>query len=248
MISRFVAWNRRSARKLEMTYPVFFRAPSYKGELDRRIAAGISSYSPAIILEVGGIDRPLLQKSPAYTYIGLDIETQPSCEEIYDRFLVQSVEKPILVEADMVISITLLEHVPNNTAATASMFAALRPGGTTHHYMPSKWHPYSIATRLVGPTLQRFLIRHLRPDDIAVTGYPTFFDKCSPGAMSALFQKQGFVDVDVMAFYRASDYFAFFLPAFLAVAAFENVCERLGLRLLASGFVISARKASAEKL
>ena len=142
----------------------------------------------------------------------------------------------------MIISITVLEHVPDNASAARAMFGALKPGGTMHHYVPSKWHPYSVALRLVGPSLQKKLIAILRPEAVAVTGYPAFFDHCSPGDMERLLQQAGFGDIRIKAFYRASDYFAFFLPAYLAVVLFEALCEACGWRLFASGFVISAAR------
>ncbi len=247
MLKSFVSWNRKACDALARRYPAVFDAPSYKAELEQRIAADIVRLHPTSILEVGGIDRPLLARQPAFDYIGLDIEEQPDCYQIYDRFIVQSIESPVDAQADMVISITLLEHVPNNDAAVGSMFAALRPGGSTHHYVPSKWHPYSIALRLVGPVMQKRLIRLLRPGAIAVTGYPAFFDHCSPSAMSALFRRHGFADIDVKAFYRANDYFAFFIPAYIVVTLFENLASVIDWRLLASGFVISARKSTLDQ-
>lgn len=238
----FIGWNRGVAAWLERRFPDVFGAPSYKAELERRIAHDIERLRPSAILEVGGIDRPLLTRSADFTYIGLDIEERPDCYLIYDRFVVQSIEQPVDIEADMLISITLMEHVPNNSAAAGSMFVALRPGGVMHHYIPSKWHPYSLALRLVGPVLQRWLIPYLRPSAVGVTGYPAFFDHCSPSAMAKLFRSRGFDSVDTMPFYRASDYFAFFLPAYLFVALFENLCARLNWHVFCSGFVISATR------
>jgi hypothetical protein len=124
------------------------------------------------------------------------------------------------------------------------MYQALNPGGVTHHYVPSKWHPYSIALRLVGPRMQRRLILLLRPEAIEVSGYRAFFDHCSPAAMARLFERQGFIDIDIKAFFNAKDYFPFFIPAFIVVSVFEKVCEAFDLRLFASGFVISARRPS----
>ena len=239
-IKSFVALNRRASAWLEARVPSVFGGPDYIEELRRRIDAGIAAAKPRTILEVGGIDRPLLSRKPDYKYLGLDIEERPSCHDVYDGFIVQSIEQPVRQTADMVISTTLLEHVPNNDAAIRVMYGALSPGGSTHHYLPSKWHPYSIALRLVGPVLQKRLIAVLRPDAVAITGYPAFFDHCSPGAMAGLFRQAGFADIDIKPFYRASDYFAFFLPAYVVVALFENMCSGLGLRTFCSGFVISA--------
>lgn len=117
----------------------------------------------------------------------------------------------------------------------------LTPGGTTHHFIPSKNHPYSICLRIVGPKLQKILIRYLRPDSVAETGYPAFFDHCSPQEMEELFQRAGFTEIDLQPFYRAHDYFAFFLPAFVLITFYENFCKYFDLRPLCSGFVISAK-------
>jgi SAM-dependent methyltransferase len=242
MLKRVVALNRKAATWLECHFPGIFGAPCYRAELKRRIMSDIAALVPRTILEVGGIDRPLLNNHSSFEYIGLDIEERPDCNNVYNRFIVQSIEHPVDVTADLLISITLMEHVPDNLAAVKSMFDALRPGGATHHYIPSKWHPYSVALRAVGPTLQKQLIPLLRPAAVGVTGYPAFFDYCSPTAMQKLFEEQGFVSVDVISFYRASDYFAFLLPAYIVVALFENLCLVMGWSLFASGFVISARK------
>jgi SAM-dependent methyltransferase len=242
MIAKFVHTNRKAAAWLERSFPGFFAEPSYKLELEQRIRADLSRRKIDVVLEVGGIDRPLLSRSEEFEYIGLDIEVRPECHEVYDRFIVQSVEAPIDVSADLIISITLLEHVPDNRSAVGCMYAALRRGGATHHYVPSRWHPYSLALRAVGPAMQKRLIRLLRPDAAAVTGYPAFFDHCDPRAMARLFHAAGFVDIDVKSYYRASDYFAFFLPAYLAVALYENLCRAMEWRMLSSGFVLSARK------
>ncbi|MER9926257.1 class I SAM-dependent methyltransferase [Mesorhizobium sp. M0048] len=242
ILKTFIAWNRNAAAWLERRFPAIFGAPSYKAELERRIIDDIERLKPSAVLEVGGIDRPLLKRSTSFAYIGLDIEEKPDCYRIYDQFIVQSIEQSVDVEVDMLISITLMEHVPDNKAAARSMFLALRPGGVMHHYIPSKWHPYSVALRIVGPVIQKWLIPHLRPAAVSVTGYPAFFNHCSPSDMTKLFRHQGFEKVDVRSFYRASDYFAFFLPAYLTVALFENLCAMLDWRIFCSGFVISARR------
>jgi hypothetical protein len=44
---------------------------------------------PKVILEVGGVDRPLLPRSKDYTFCGVDIDNRPECVELYDQFVVQ---------------------------------------------------------------------------------------------------------------------------------------------------------------
>ena len=212
MIRSFVRANREWSARCRQRHPRFFDYPSYHQELRTRIDRALAGGATSV-LEPGGIDRPLLERNG-----------------IPGRY-------------DLIISMTLLEHVPDNAAAARSIADALLPGGSTHHYVPGGYHPYALATRLVGPRLQRRLIRLLRPQvEEHTSGYTTFFDHCTPAAMSRLFRDAGLIDVDCKAFYRANDYFAWLLPAFLFVTAFENLCRWLDWRVFASGFVISARR------
>jgi hypothetical protein len=242
-MSKVLGWNRKISKRLVNRYPSFFSSPNYADDLKLRIAQDICSRNVESILEVGGIDRPLLERHKGYAYDGLDIESREDCYSIYDNFHVQSVEVPIDGRYDMVISITLLEHVPDNEKSIQVIFNCLKSGAWTHHYIPSKWHPYSLGLRIIGPKWQRRLIPILRPGTEHVTGYPAFFDYCSVAAMTKLFNKVGFLNINAKPYYRANDYFAWFFPAFLLVTAFEWVCSKLGWSIFASGFVISAKKA-----
>lgn len=211
-------------------------------ELQNRIVNSVAEVCPDCIIEVGGIDRPLLSRSDAFIYVGVDIEERERCYEVYDRFIVQSIEQPLDCSAKLIVSTTLLEHVPNNKAAITSIARALEPGGVTHHYIPSKWHPYSILLRMVGPTAQKILIKTLRPGAADVTGYAAYFDRCTTWEMRKLLAESGLEKIETTAYYRANDYFAFFVPAFVAVTIIENLCRALHIELFASGFLISAVK------
>lgn len=215
----------------------------YFAELKDIVNQQISLLHAKTVLEVGGIDRPILRKNSSFTYIGLDIEERASCYQVYDDFLVQSVEHPIPIRADLVISTTLLEHVENNAASAYQIQQCLEVNGVTVHYVPSKYHPYSLILRIVGNRIQKILIDVLRPDSASITGYPAFFDQCSPSQMRSVFLDVGFKDVQVIPYYKAIDYFAFFLPAYILVAAYENIIEFLGISELCSGFIVVAKRA-----
>jgi SAM-dependent methyltransferase len=241
LILAFIEWNRRQCYAFVRRFPRFFRKKTYTEELMRRIQVTLDQNVESV-LEVGGIDRPLLEKGIGFEYVGLDIEAKSECYAIYDRFLVQSVENPIDGPFDAVISITVFEHVLDNRAALKSMFDALKPGGVMHHYIPGKGHPYALILRLLGPTWQKKLISITRAKSKETTGYPTFFDHCTVKGMLKLFRETSFEDTDIDIHYGANDYFSFFIPAFVLITVFENVCRALGLTYFASGYVISARK------
>lgn len=240
----FVRGNKALARGVTIRWPGFFRSPSYLHELARLIHADIERLQPPCVAELGGADRPLLSRGGSYALLGVDIDDKPECRASYDQFLVMSVENPLPVLVDMIVSTTLLEHVRDNNRAIGSIARSLNPGGRTHHYMPSKWHPYSLLLRMVGAAWQKRLIGMLRPEAAGTTGYPAFFDHCSPGQMLRLFRRHGFTEVEIVPFYSAAGYFDFFLPAFLLVRLHERVCSFFQVRALSSGFIISATKAT----
>lgn len=242
IVRKFINLNRKYARRLMYRYPNFFGSESYHDKVQEMISLFLRERKPTNILEIGGIDRPFLEKGQGYIYDGLDIEERKDCYKIYDNFFVQSVEDEIAGRYDCVISITLLEHVKDNNACVKNIYSSLNHGGATFHYIPSKLHPYSISLRILGEKLQKRLIPLLRPGAETVSGYVAYFDYCSPDAMSRLFSKHGFTDMEVNVYYRANDYFAFFVPFFVLVTIFENVCKIFDLRMFASGFIISARR------
>jgi hypothetical protein len=244
LIRSFATWNRRGCQALARRFPGLIGRERYHDVFRQRVTADLAKLR-GDVLEVGGIDRPMLTKGAGFGYDGVDIEGKEECHRIYDNFFVCSIEKPLGKSYGMIISMALLEHVCDNRASVRNMFDALLPGGTTHHYLPSARHPYAMCLRAIGPKWQKILIRHLRPAAVQRTGYPAFFDHCSIEKMRALFLETGFEEVDVKPFYGANDYFAFFIPAWISIVLFEFVCRRLGWRYFASGFVISARKPQA---
>lgn len=244
-LSRFLDLNKRICADLERRFPNFFDAQqagtTYFPEVRAQLAPYTKKGSGARLLEVGGIDRPLIERSADYEYVGLDIEERPRCHEVYDDFLVQSVEDPLPGEFDAIFSITLLEHVQDNAASSRSMFGALKPGGETIHYVPNKGHPYALILRAVGNKIQRKLMT-LTEGAETKGGYPTHFDGCTPRQMSKLFKNAGFSDVRTILYYSPTKYFLVFVPAFVLMASFMQLCRALGVSYFCSGYVISARR------
>ena len=242
LINLFVSFNKKLTGIIDNRFPRFVETQKYKDMILSYVEDFISWHNNCSVLEVGGIDRPLLKHLSKFRYDGIDIEYKAQCEKIYDNFYVQSIEEPIENKYDLIISMTLLEHVRDNDASITQMYKALRTGGYMIHYLPSKYHPYSLALRIVGPKGQRRLVKTLRPWAVDITGYPAFFDRSSPKEMRKLFNCKGFKDVETIPFFRANDYFRFFLPCYIAVTLWENICKALKWEQYCSGFVIIARK------
>lgn len=242
MLKWFVKTNRSLCSIFNSKFPALLPNGNYRRELLELIDRFIAGRSFTRVLEVGGIDRPLITKSPNIRYDGLDIEHTDKCDLIYDNFYTQSIESAIPSKYDMIISITLLEHVPDNQASIKSCHETLVNGGAMIHYLPSKWHPYAVILRIVGPGLQKWIIAKLRPDSLKVTGYPAFFDRCSPREMKKTVQYAGFKNIQIIPFYNATDYFAFFFPLYLLILAWENICYLFRFEWACSGFIFLAFK------
>ena len=242
-VRKFVSFNRRLSKVLDKKFPNFFgRTRNHHKDLKHHINELVQIKKGCRVLEVGGVDRPLLDKGEHFHYTGLDIEWRSDCDFLYDEFITQSITSPISKKFDLIISNTLFEHVEDNTKSFNVMFDALNEDGFMLHYIPSKNQFYSILTRMVGPTLQNLLIRYLRPNAMKGTGYRTYFDRCSPNEMESLCKKVGFCDVQIVPYYRATDYFAFFLPFYICVAVFEKIFEKFGWKYFACGMKIYASK------
>jgi len=242
VLDKLVSFNVKLSQIIDQRIFCFSKKESYNNRLSSLVNEVIDKCKPCAVLEVGGINKPLLKRSKEIRYDGLDIEHKEQYERIYDNFVVQSIEEPIRDGYDLIISKSVLEHVRDNDAGIKQMYQALRTGGYAIHYLPSKYHPYSLALRLLGTRWQRRLIKVLRPWATDETGYPAFFDKCSPKEMRMLFQSKGFDCVKIIPFFRANDYFRFFLPFYIAVTFWENVCAKFRLEQLCSGFIIIARR------
>ncbi len=244
MFSKFVRFNLKISKFLALRFRGFFIGnKDPQQDLKSIINDNISNEEKLNILEIGGIDRPILSKSPNYIYTGLDIEKNENCNFLYDNFYVQSIENEIKGKFDMIISSTLMEHVENNDKAFTNIFNSLKKGGGTFHYIPSKNHFYSIILRIVGPRLQRIIIKHLRPQaSLEITGYPAYFHRCCEIDLRKLLQKIGFKDIKIIAYFKAGDYFAFFTPLYLLITFLENFMETFNIRFFASGLIVCAKK------
>lgn len=247
IIKILVKMNRSASGYLKKKIPLIFGEKSYNrafvDELNR-IVQELKSKNDVKILEVGGIDRPVLQKDKWCQYDGLDIEDKKECYDVYDHYYVQSIEQrlPQDKQYDLVVSKTLLEHVPNNEETFRTIYACLKNNGYSLHYLPCKNHPYSLCTRAVSHKWQKILIKYLRPQSVSVSGYKVYYNLCAPGELKRCLKAIGFKDISIKCFWNENDYFAFCLPAFIIVSLMNKIFQMLNLKYVASGMVVSFRK------
>ena len=90
LVRRIVRINRSLCKFIGKRASRYGSSGSYHDELISRIETGLLSGARSV-LEVGGIDRPLLTKSGDFRYTGLDLESVERCAQVYDTFSVGSI-------------------------------------------------------------------------------------------------------------------------------------------------------------
>lgn len=143
------------------------------------------------ILEVGGIDRPVLKKGLAYSYDGIDVDHTMECNKIYDNFYQQSIEEKLPNKYDVIFSKLVLEHVKDNFRSWSNMYNSLNESGVCLHLLPAGLHPFSIINRFIGNFLQQKLIPYLRPD-AKNTGYKAYYHCCTSISLKMIAEKNRF--------------------------------------------------------
>ena len=248
LLRKFAQANVRLCSALERRFPRLLASrlgeATYLSEMRKRLAP-YQEKGGVRILEVGGIDRPLIERGAGYVFAGLDIEDKERCNEVYDEFRVQSVEQPIDGQYDVIYSVTVLEHVPDNVAAASSMFGAQQPGGIAIHYVPCMTHPYALLLRAVGTKMQGLLLSLIAEGEKPMGGYPTFFDHCTPKKMSGVFRDAGYTDIEIVPYYSTTPYFRAFFPAHLLMVGVMRISEALRIQGATSGFLLVAHKEGA---
>lgn len=143
---------------------------------------------------------------------------------------------------DLVLSRTVLEHVPDVGAAVGHMARVLRPGGVALSFLPGRYSLFAIAARLLpfGPALR--FIHWALPASRGQIEFEVHYDRCHPQALERTFREAGFRHVAVSQCWAQQGYFEWFLPLYLAHAAYEWVVRSLNARRLAAYMIVRAER------
>lgn len=233
MINTFIKINKRLSDKFfswinKKISPIDFSEDYFYKELN-----SINTLT-SCVLEIGGTQCPLFKNAELKFYAGLDIDSNFNWQEFYHVYYNNSCTEPINDKFDFVFSKYLLEHLNDNKKTFQNIINSLKLSGKSIHIFPLGLHHYSLLTKLVDNSIQRKLIRLLRPHSESVGGYPVYFNLCTSVALERFFRKQADVKCKIKYFYGAEDYFAFFLLVML----FNRICHLLKLKLFASNAVL----------
>lgn len=245
MLSRLIALNRAASRKLDVRWP--YTDESFGATYTRRVLEAVRPGARITDVGAGRVTRFAPQLPAGCELIGVDVRPEDLKENaalavrvtrdvIADGFPVES------ARSDVVCSQFVLEHMPDLRAFGAGTFSALKPGGVTVHLFAGRRSLFASLNRLLPERVARRLLFWLRPQSVEVAGFKAYYDRTDPRAARAVFERAGFVEVTVDLSWENSQYFQWFLPAFVLVRAWESAIERLGLDDVASYVILTARK------
>lgn len=144
--------------------------------------------------------------------VGLDIdgaELQTAPASAYDRTIVADLcTFEGFAEADIVICQTTLEHVPNVKGAMRAIATSLRTGGRAYIFAPCSNTAFAKLNMLLPQSFKRRLLFSLFPHKAdGHSGFPAYYDHCTPRQIETLAAANGFRVEDKRLFWTSSYFF-----------------------------------------
>lgn len=145
-------------------------------------------------------------------------------------------------EIDLLVSRTVLEHVPDVQSAAQEMARVLRPGGQTLHLLPCRYALFAVLARVVPFDFAKRVVHTIVPGSKGVVEFDVYYDHGHPKELERVFSAAGFSDVEVRCVWDQAAYFHAFFPLFLLVLLYQRIAARLRMRVLASYAIVRATR------
>ena len=131
---------------------------------------------------------------------------------------------------DLVVSRSVLEHLPAPLDVFRELHRILRPGGRFVFLTPNRWDYASLAALAIPNHLHPVLVRRLT-DRKECDTFPTFYRANTNRAIGRLARQSGFEVESIRYLNQYPDYFRKIPPLFLLGVAYERLTsawDRLG--------------------
>lgn len=201
------------------------------------------------IYDVGGGANPFLapqrKRQLEARVVGLDIsadELARAPNGSYDA--TESVDIVTYVgrgDADLVICQSVLEHVYDVAGAFRSLASILQPGGRLLVFVPNRNAFFARVNRLLPEALKRRILFGLYPEKEKTSGFPVYYDRCTPRDFRAMAAECGLTVEEEKHFFICS-YFFGILPAYVVWRLWILIGARLFGGQAASTFCMVLRR------
>ena len=231
-VRRFLEWQMSLCERFDRALPERYRIDGntdfMESILPRRLPTGITVY------DVGGGKTPAVspaqKRSLGLRVVGLDVdagELARAPSEAYDDVVVADISRHVGAgDADLVICQGVLEHIRDTAGGFRGLGSLLRPGGILLIFVPNRNAPFSLLNRILPEGIKRRLLFWIFPGKKTGSGFPAFYDRCTPRGFRTLADEAGLTLVEQRLYYR-SRYFSFFLPLYVLWRGYLLIAERL---------------------
>jgi ubiquinone/menaquinone biosynthesis C-methylase UbiE len=249
LLRLFLAANKRAAHAIEPHLPQ--RRLDLEREYEETVARYMATLPPgAIVVDVGAGRRSRFARlrpvGSEVKIVGLDSSARELAAnaDVDETVVVDATERlPFSTAAvDMVVSSSMLEHLPDTEAFVRESCRILRTGGVCVHLFSSKFAPFALINQTLPTKASTYLLRMLHPESEGSVGFRAYYDRTYASEIRALLAAYGCrVEASTASFYQ-SGYYNFFLPLYLASALYELVVRALKADDLAAKVMVVARK------
>jgi ubiquinone/menaquinone biosynthesis C-methylase UbiE len=244
-MNRFVVANLKLSAWIR---PVPADAVDFYGSYANIVGHEIARYSSPIVLDIGGGAKCLFSSQARDArVIAVDISPDELAKNHDVRECrVADASKSLPFEdnsVDIITSRLVLEHLADVSRFVTESARVLKPGGVFITQFASRNTPSAIANRIIPNELTRVLLRQLTTF-AAGAGFVAYYDHCSPRQFSRILEGAGFEVTNLRCCYFQADYYAFFVPLYLASCCYEWLVEKLQLSSLCSAVLVVAAKPS----
>lgn len=243
LLERFLEANRRLSARLDRRDD----AALYTRYDDEVASAASSLPDGGVVVDIGAgrtcsfADR---LRNKAITIVAVDV----SAEELAGNTdahetRVADVSRHIPFagsEVDLLVSRTVLEHVPDLSRTAAEMARVMRPGAETIHLLPCRYALFAIVARVMPFSLAKRVLHTMIPSSRGVVEFNVYYDRGHPRELERVFTHAGFREVHIECTWDQAAYFHAFFPAFLLVLLYQRLAQACHLRLLASYAIVRA--------
>jgi SAM-dependent methyltransferase len=253
MLQGFIRANKRASEWIErhLLPHRFTRSLLYLHEL--RAAELMNGYASPVVLDIGGGHLSPFARHRSETLgakiFGIDIlESQVRDNRMVDGGIVADVCRSIPVRdnsVDLLVTRSVLEHLPDNHRMIADVARVLRPGGCCIHDFPCKFSPFAILNTVIPKRWSLYLLDRIFPEWQGEVGFKTYYRDCYFPAMLRRHREAGLEVVATELRFYQSVYYEFFLPLYLLGVAFDLLTYSLGIKRLSSQMLLVCRKPAA---
>lgn len=253
LLKGVVAGNRKISRALEARLPASFTRhlhTLYKFE----VADLVNRRPNQVVLDIGGgkecpflpfVEAPARHLIIAVDYSADELRANP---DIQDKVVADAAsgEFPFRnASADLLVSRSVVEHLPDNKVFFENCARVLRPGGTLVHTFPCKFAPFSLVNQILPNRLTRRLLAYFHPQWQDECGFVAYYDRCYYSAIRKIIESSGFQNPRFYFRYYQSIYFDFCFPLFALLLAYDLMTWSLRIRNLACAMLVTAERSPA---